>query len=83
MCLDCGNVFSIIHFKSDLHKYGHVKNLWCYQCQKVAKHFEIIDIGKFLFHARYNTSEIKFINADDLESKAKKLVLQKENMYEK
>lgn len=49
VCLCCGNVASIQRGMSKLKSNGHIKDLWCYNCQDITKHYEVNDISKFMF----------------------------------
>lgn len=48
VCLNCGNVFTIYR-SYNYKKVGHIKDLWCYSCKKVTKHYEVRDISKFMY----------------------------------
>ena len=48
VCLECGNVFTIMRKTGKLKEYSHIKDLWCYRCLDVTKHFEIYNKEKFL-----------------------------------
>lgn len=45
LCLECGNIFTISRMMSSLRTNGHIKDLSCPICNKVTKHFEVIDAG--------------------------------------
>ena len=41
VCPKCGNIQIIFRKVVRRKKYGHIKDLWCFRCKKVTKHFEI------------------------------------------
>ena len=49
VCMDCGNICSIMRKIGRLKKVSHRKHLWCYKCQKVTEHFEVQDVSKFIW----------------------------------
>lgn len=49
VCLECGNVNTICRKKSKLKSCGHIKHMYCYNCQKICKHYEVRDISSFLW----------------------------------
>lgn len=57
VCLSCGNVTSIMRRESKMKSLGHIKDLWCYRCEDVTKHYEVKDISKFMFE--YNTRNLE------------------------
>jgi hypothetical protein len=40
VCGDCGSKFPIPRKANQLREYGHIKDLWCYKCKRVAKFVE-------------------------------------------
>lgn len=57
VCLECGNVSSIIRKSSKSKKISHIKDLWCYRCMKTTKNYEVVDIDKFMW--RNSNDEIE------------------------
>jgi len=57
VCLECGNVSSIIRKSSRVKKVSHIKDLWCYKCRKTTKNYEVVDIDKFMW--RNSNSEVE------------------------
>ena len=45
ICPECGNIFTIWRLQG--RKIFHIKDLYCYNCEKVTKHIEVKDIGLF------------------------------------
>ena len=72
VCLDCGNVASIMRGSGRYRPKGHIKDLWCYKCQKVTKHYEVHDISKFMYE--YNSDVLD-------EKKVYDLVLSRRKVY--
>ena len=68
VCLDCGNIMMIQRKKSNLKKIGHIKDLYCINCKKNTKHFEVKEINKFLWIYNYlddstlNDNTLKVLN---------------------
>lgn len=62
VCLECGNVYSIIRKSRALKEVSHIKDLWCYKCKKDVKHYEVKDIEKFM--AKDTDDEIKLYVKD-------------------
>ena len=58
VCLDCGNIMIIQRKKSNLKKIGHIKDLYCFNCDKVTKHYEVRDINEFLWKYMYYDDSI-------------------------
>jgi hypothetical protein len=40
VCRDCGSKFPIPRKSCSLRERGHIKDLWCYKCKRVAKFVE-------------------------------------------
>lgn len=49
ICLECGNIFSISRRRDNLKKVSHIKDMWCYNCMNVTKHYEVVDVSKFMW----------------------------------
>lgn len=49
VCLECGNISTIIRKSSKVKKVAHIKDLWCYKCKKTTKNYEVVDIDKFMW----------------------------------
>ena len=58
VCLECGNIFTIPRNKKERRSNGHIKDIWCPFCKNVSKHYEIQDIGSFLYNLEYE-DEVK------------------------
>lgn len=76
VCTECGNVAQIRRRCKRLREVGHIKDLWCYKCKKVTKHFEVRDIGKFIYEENLN-SEVEGLKDDERRGKVLKKVLEK------
>ncbi len=50
VCLNCGNIDVIERLKSHNKNVGHIKDLWCYKCKLITKHYEIIDKSLFYYY---------------------------------
>lgn len=61
VCLNCGYVNSIMRRQSNKKACGHIKDLWCYKCQDITKHYEVKDISKFMFDYDSKTLEEKMV----------------------
>ena len=44
VCMECGNICSIMRKIGRLKKISHRKHLWCYKC-----HVEVQDVSKFMW----------------------------------
>ena len=62
VCLECGNVYSIMRKSRALKEVSHIKDLWCYKCKKDVKHYEVRDIEKFI--ATDSLDEVKLYVKD-------------------
>lgn len=58
ICLECGNIFIIPRRSKKRRCDGHIKDLWCPYCKKDSKHYEIQNIGTFLYNIEYE-DEVK------------------------
>lgn len=58
VCLECGNVSSIIRKTFKVKKVSHIKDLWCYKCKKTTKNYEVVDIDKFMWRNSNNEIEL-------------------------
>ena len=67
VCTSCGNVFTIPRSHSLNRKIGHIKDLWCYRCNCVTKHYEVHEYDKFICN--------NYINKD--KNSIKKLILKR------
>lgn len=47
VCLECGNVITIARVKKGMRMVGHIKDLWCYKCKCITKHYEVREADKF------------------------------------
>jgi len=54
VCLECGNVTTIIRQSCHLKSVGHIKDLWCYKCMDTTKHFELKDKARFYFEVAHD-----------------------------
>ena len=50
VCLECGNVDTIMRHLFKQKKVSHIKDLWCYKCKKTTKHYEIRDLASFMLY---------------------------------
>lgn len=57
VCLDCGNVSTIMRRSGRYKKVSHIKDLWCYKCMRTTKHFEVVDVDKFMMSDSNNRNE--------------------------
>ena len=55
VCLKCGNIVTIQRKVGSDRPVGHIKDLYCYKCLKVTKHYEVRDVSKFLYN--YNADK--------------------------
>ena len=62
VCLECGNVFTIMRKNCKLREVSHLKKLWCYKCQKFVNHYEVCDIDSFMH--TYTHDEVKLYVKD-------------------
>ena len=46
VCLKCGNVFTISRIRP--RAIGHIKDMWCYRCKTITKHYEVQDADMFV-----------------------------------
>ncbi len=67
ICMKCGNITSIRRKPSQRRKISHIKDLWCYNCEEITKHYEVQDIEIFM-ESEVLTNEAK---------KVKKLIKRK------
>ena len=58
VCMNCGNIVSIMRKTSRLKEVSHIKDLWCYKCLDVTKHFEVVDVSKFLWRDTNDSMEL-------------------------
>ena len=56
ICLECGTIITIQRKQNHKRKISHIKDLWCYECEKVTKHYEVQDVESFL-ETETNSSE--------------------------
>ena len=68
ICLDCGNIFTISRIKSGARP---VKDLWCYRCNAITKHYEVQDADKFVCDI-YN---------NEIKEKIKNLIIENNERY--
>ena len=61
ICLNCGNVFPIYRRDCCLKTQGHIKDLWCYKCQKVTKHYEVRELSRYSFYDEENELD-RYVN---------------------
>ena len=54
ICLDCGNKMTIQRYKNKQKKVGHIKDLYCVNCGKVTKYYEILDKNIFYWYCISN-----------------------------
>ena len=44
ICSECGNIMSIPRYKNDRRERFHIKDMYCFNCNKITKYIEIGDI---------------------------------------
>ena len=71
VCPKCGNITTIQRKINKAKKVGHIKDLYCYVCQEITKHFEINDVTKFLLTYNEQNQEEETIHKLILERKFK------------
>lgn len=71
ICLNCGNIFTISRIKSGARPIGHIKELWCYRCNAITKHYEVQDADKFVCDI-YN---------NEIKEKIKNLIIENNERY--
>ena len=49
VCLECGSIMMIHRKMSNLKKVGHIKHLYCIDCDKRTPHYEVKEINNFLW----------------------------------
>ena len=76
VCTECGNVAQIRRRSKRLREVGHIKDLWCYRCEMVTKHFEVRDISKFIYDEDMSL-ELEGLKEDERRGKVLKKVLEK------
>ncbi len=76
VCTGCGNVAQIRRKSKRLKGVGHIKDLWCYKCEMVTKHFEVRDISKFIYDEDMSF-ELEGLKEDERRGKVLKKVLEK------
>lgn len=76
VCTECGNVAQIRRRSKRLREVGHIKDLWCYRCEKGTKHFEVRDISKFIYDEDMSF-ELEGLKEDERRGKVLKKVLEK------
>ena len=59
VCTKCGNIATIQRKNGSARKVGHVKDLYCYVCKEITKHYEVKDIDLFLNN--HNLPEEKIV----------------------
>lgn len=60
ICSECGNIFPIMRgYKSQREKY-HIKDLYCYKCDKKVKFIELKDAMKTKKELEFTTDKSKF-----------------------
>lgn len=78
VCLNCGNIDTIQRVKCSK-GFGHIKDLWCYKCKNVTKHYEIIEKTIFLNLVTFDKLSlyVKSLleNQKEVEEDSKKLIL--------
>lgn len=57
VCPECGNVTTIQRKMSKEKQEGHIKDLYCYKCQKLTKQYEVKDVSIFLEKNRDDSFE--------------------------
>ena len=57
VCLNCGNIVTIQRKVGNARPVGHIKDLYCYKCQKLTKQYEVKDVSIFLEKNRDDSFE--------------------------
>ena len=57
VCLNCGNIVTIQRKVGNARPVGHIKDLYCYKCLEVTKHYEVRDVSNFLYNYNVNKEE--------------------------
>ena len=57
VCLGCGNVTSLVRRVDRCKKIANNMNLFCYKCCDVTRHYEVVDVDKFMW--RDSTDEME------------------------
>lgn len=47
ICLNCGNITTIQRRRSQVKEVSHIKDLYCYKCKDVTKHYELIEKDRY------------------------------------
>lgn len=81
VCLECGNVATIMRSTKRLKPISHIKNLWCYKCMDVTNHYEVKDIGKFM--ATETFSEVKLYVKDIVKNGREKDIERTNSIFKK
>ena len=58
-CLECGNVFTISRRENRLRSSGHIKDLWCPNCKKDRKFYELKDADTYYYKILYKQNRTK------------------------
>lgn len=40
-CTECKSIFELFRKTRKQKKFGHIKNLYCFNCKKITKHIEL------------------------------------------
>lgn len=59
VCLECGNINTIYRRLCNQRPISHIKDIWCFKCMKVTKHYEVHDIDKFMNKYTESTEKTK------------------------
>lgn len=54
ICTNCGNIFTLPRYNYSKRKVGHIKDLWCYKCNMITKHYEVHEYDKFVCENYYS-----------------------------
>ena len=59
ICTMCGEVITIQRNKVKLYKPGHIKDLWCPNCKKDRKFYELKDADTYYYKILYKQNRTK------------------------
>lgn len=59
ICTMCGKVITIQRSKGKLYKSGHIKDLWCPNCKRDRKFYELKDADTYYYKILYKQNRTK------------------------
>lgn len=60
ICPECGNIFPIMRRTSIQRKSYHIKDLYCYKCDRLTKHIEVKDAMEMKKSLEFSTFKTEF-----------------------